>query len=231
MLKKVLVVLTNVSQYKNDQEETGLWLAEATEFVEEVTRAGYEVDYVSPKGGRVPIDPRSLKPWYVKLTDLELRDSADFQDRALINSLQPSEVRASDYIAIYFTGGHGVVWDFPQDRQLQNLVLTIYQNGGFVTSVCHGLAGLLNVKDAEGNYLISGKQLTGFTKWEEYLSGKMKKVPFVTETEAIQRGALFRQKFPFTSHAIQDGRLITGQNPMSGRAVAKLLVKSLMPQK
>lgn len=226
MMKKILVVLTNQATYGTDPEETGLWLAEATEFVEEVTKAGYAVDYVSPKGGQVPLDPRSLKKLYAKSSDLALRDSRDFQERALLFSKKPSDVVADDYEAIYYTGGHGVVWDFPDNAELQALALTIYESGGFVTSVCHGVAGLLNIKDRSGNYLIAGKAITGFTKAEEVLSGKLKKVPFITETEVVKRGANFKKKLPFTSHAVRDGQFITGQNPMSGRAVGKLLVES-----
>lgn len=224
---KVLVVLTNIEQYGEDPEQTGLWLAEATEFVAEVTQAGYQVDYVSPQGGTVPIDPRSLKKWYVTEEDLRLRDSWDFQKRALTSSKKPEDISAQDYLAIYYTGGHGVVWDFPDNQALQDIALTIYQQGGFVTSVCHGLAGLLNLQDSSGHYLLAGKQVTGFTKWEEILSGKWKKIPFITETEAKKRGANFQQKFPFQSHALRDGRLITGQNPMSGRAVARLLLEAM----
>lgn len=225
--KKILVVLTNIKQYGNDSEKTGLWLAEATEFVEEVTKAGYEVDYVSPRGGKVPLDPRSMKRFYTKSSDIAILNSEDFQERALNASQKATSINADDYVAIYYTGGHGVVWDFPDNKDLQALSLSIYENGGFVASVCHGLAGLLNIQDGSGNYLISDKKITGFTNAEEVLSGKSQKVPFSTETEARKRGAIFQKKLPFTSHAVRDGRLITGQNPMSGRAVAKLLLASL----
>ncbi|MGV3311129.1 type 1 glutamine amidotransferase domain-containing protein [Streptococcus suis] len=224
--KKILVVLTNVSQYKNDEEKTGLWLAEATEFVDEVTKAGFEVDYVSPKGGSVPIDPRSLKKAYVSKEDLQLSESADFKERALLHSLKPEDVQPEDYIAIYYTGGHGVIWDFPDNKELQEIANSIYEQGGYISSVCHGVAGLLNIRDRDGRYLIEGKKITGFTKWEEILSGKLKKVPFITETEVKKRGADFQKKLPYTSFALQDGRFVTGQNPMSGRAVAKRLLSN-----
>lgn len=218
--------MTNVSQYKNDEEKTGLWLAEATEFVDEVTKAGFEVDYVSPKGGSVPIDPRSLKSIYVSKEDLQLSESADFKERALLYSLKPEDVQPEDYIAIYYTGGHGVIWDFPNNTALQEIAYSIYEQGGFISSVCHGVAGLLNIRDRDGRYLIAGKKITGFTKWEEILSGKLKKVPFITETEVNKRGADFQKKLPYTSFALQDGRFVTGQNPMSGRAVAKRLLSN-----
>lgn len=109
-MKKILVVLTNITRYVNTTEATGLWIGEATEFVEEVTKSGFEIDYVSPRGGFVPIDPRSMK--YADESTFSIYESEDFQNRALRNSMQPSDVNPNDYIAIYYTGGHGVMWDF-----------------------------------------------------------------------------------------------------------------------
>ncbi len=226
-MKKILIVLTNSETYGSDTEKTGLWLAEATEFIEEVSKAGYEVDYVSPKGGKVPIDPRSLKKFYTSKGDIAILESKDFQDRALNNSLSPEEINPEEYDAIYYTGGHGVMWDFPENSKLQEITREIYENNGYISSVCHGIAGLLNVKDSSGQYIIKDKVITGFTQFEEVLSGKNKKVPFSTEKEAINRGADFRKKLPFTSHGEIDGRIVTGQNPMSGRKVAKLLLESM----
>jgi putative intracellular protease/amidase len=224
---KILVVLTNQASFGDDPEKTGLWLSEATEFIEEVEKAGYKIDYLSPKGGKVPIDPRSLEADFLSSSAEEILNSKDFSERALKSSLKPSDINPSDYAAIYYTGGHGVVWDFPENKDLQDIALKIYEEGGFVTSVCHGIAGLLNIKDKSGSYLIKGKKITGFTQKEEELSGKVDKVPFGTEEEAIKRGADFEKKEPFTSFAVRDGRLITGQNPASGREVAKKLISAL----
>ena len=226
-MKKILMVLTNQGTYGEHEEATGLWLKEATEFVQAVSQKGFVVDYVSPQGGYVPIDPRSLKKVYTSKADLALYLSEDFKRRALAQSLSPKEVEAADYLAIYYAGGHGVVWDFPDNQELQALSLAIYRNGGYVTSVCHGLAGLLNIKDEQGNYLISGKTITGFTQVEEVLSGKNGLVPFSTEKEARKRGAHFVKKRFFSSYAVQDGQFITGQNPMSGGRVAQLLLAAL----
>ena len=118
-------------------------------------------------------------------------------------------------------------WDFYDNKELNQIAESIYKNGGFVTSVCHGVAGLLNLKDGKGQYLIANRKITGFTQCEEILSGKHKFVPFETEREAKKRGANFQKKRPFTSYAVQDDRLITGQNPQSGRAVADLLTRAL----
>lgn len=224
-MKKVLVVLTNESQYGNRPEATGLWLGEATEFVREVEQNEIAVDYVSPKGGYVPIDPRSLK--YASAADLEMYASTDFRKRALSESLKPTEVEVGDYAAIYFTGGHGVMWDFPYNDELHQLSWEIYQQGGFLTSVCHGISGLLFLKDDQDQYVIKGKRITGFTNGEEVLSGKLKIVPFLNEDVAKINGALFTKKRAYSEYAIQDGQLITGQNPFSPKAVAKLLVKNL----
>ncbi|AKP67454.1 type 1 glutamine amidotransferase domain-containing protein [Companilactobacillus ginsenosidimutans] len=224
-MKKALVVLTNVTRYKGTTDPTGLWLGEATEFVEEVEDAGIDVDYVSPNGGFVPLDPRGMK--YVDESIMKMYESNDFQQRALIHSMKPSEVDPDDYFVIYYTGGHGVMWDFPMNPELQKIALAIYHNDGYISSVCHGIAGLLNIKDDDGEYVIKGKKITGFTTSEEMLAGKRKVVPFLNEDMARQRGAIFEKKRAYKEFAVQDGHLITGQNPFSPRAVAKLLLKAV----
>lgn len=223
--KKVLIVLTNVTRYQGTDDATGLWLGEATEFAEELQRANIPFDYVSPKGGFVPLDPRSMK--YTDKSIMAFYETPDFQQRALTHSLRPDQVNPADYAAIYFTGGHGVMWDFPNNRELQSISLAIYQNNGFVTSVCHGVAGLLNLKDDQGNYLIAGKSITGFTTMEEVIAGKKRVVPFLNQQVAQKHGAHFKKKRAYREFAIQDGQLITGQNPFSARKVAQLLIVNL----
>jgi Putative intracellular protease/amidase len=225
-MKKVLIVLTNVTRYKGTNDATGLWLGEATEFAAELQKHDIEFNYVSPKGGFVPLDPRSMK--YVDSDIMNFYETKDFQKRALSNSLMPSEVDPDKYDAIYYTGGHGVMWDFPMNKQLQALALEIYDNGGFISSVCHGIAGLMNIKDDSGEYLIAGRKITGFTTMEEIIAGKKNVVPFLNQNLAMIRGARFKQKRPYAEYAIQDGQLITGQNPFSVKAVAKLLIKNLL---
>lgn len=225
-MKKVLVAVTNTPTYGEKDDATGLWLGEAAEFVDEVGKRGFEVDYVSPRGGYVPLDPRSMKRAYVDAASFALYRSADFQERALAHSLNPDEVDAGAYAALYYTGGHGVMWDFPDSEGLARLGLRIYGNGGYLASVCHGIAGLLFLRDG-GRYLVEGRSITGFTTTEEYLSGHSADIPFWSEDVAKEHGALFRKKRPFAEYALQDGRLITGQNPQSPRAVARLLLKNL----
>lgn len=225
MSKKILVAVSSFEKYPNLPRATGLWLGEAVHFVQKVEAAGYSVDFVSPRGGYTPIDPHSLamaEPvdwvWY--------RDKA-FMNR-LGNTLRPDQVKADDYVAIYFAGGHGVVWDFPDDAGLQALSRDIYEAGGYVTSVCHGAVGLLNIRLSNGALLIQGKKVTGFSNEEEKLAGLDAHVPYLTETELVQRGAHYQHAdAPWLPFAVVDQRVITGQNPASGGPVAELLLKAL----
>lgn len=228
-MKKVLIVLTNTTHYDDTKDATGLWLGEATEFAEEIINAGLEVDYVSPKGGFVPLDPRSMK--YTDQSIMDFYETLDFKQRALSHSLRPDQVDPHEYAAIYYTGGHGVMWDFPNDSALAKIAETIYQADGYVTSVCHGVAGLFNLKDEHGHYLIENKKITGFTTMEEILAGKKDVVPFLNQTMAENRGATFLKKRAYHEFALQDSQLITGQNPFSARAVAILLLQNLSTQK
>ncbi|MEO8327115.1 MAG: type 1 glutamine amidotransferase domain-containing protein [Nitrospirota bacterium] len=225
MRKKILVVLTSVAKYPNLNRATGLWLGEAVHFVKKVEEAGYEVDYVSPKGGYTPIDPHSLAQ--ADATDWEWYQKKEFMNR-LGTTRQATNVNSDDYVAIYFTGGHGVIWDFPENETLQALSRQIYENGGFVSSVCHGALGLLNIRLSDGTVLIEGKNVTGFSNEEENLVELDKVVPFLTETELVKREAVYKKADkPWASFALEDSRLITGQNPASGGAVADLLIAAL----
>lgn len=224
-MKKILIVETNIDKYENYDIKTGLWLGEMTHFYEEVTKAGYEVAFVSPKGGAVPLDPNSLKR--LKDTEKEFLNNKEFVHKALENTLRPDEINSAEYQAIYYTGGHGVLWDFPENQELAHIAEKIYEGGGFVTGVCHGVVGLLNIKDESGKNLIDGKNVTGFTNTEEVLSGKSKKVPFSTEDALKKRGAIYQKKRFFSSYAVSDNRVITGQNPWSPKAVAELLLKEM----
>lgn len=225
MSKKILVVLTSVEKYPEMDRATGLWLGEVVHFVRKVEAAGYEVDYVSPQGGYTPIDPHSLA--MAEPIDWEWYQKKEFMNR-LGKTMKTSEVNPDDYIAIYYAGGHGVIWDFPDNEELQSISRKIYENGGIVSSVCHGAAGLLNIKLSNGSLLVKGKELTGFSNEEEKLAELDKFVPFLTETELLARGAIYKKADePWVSFAVEDNRLITGQNPASGGAVADLLIKVL----
>jgi len=225
MTKKILVVLTSVEKYPNLNRATGLWLGEAVHFVKKVEEAGYTVDYVSPKGGYTPIDPHSLA--MADPIDWEWYQNKEFMNR-LGTTLKPSEVNPEDYFAIYYAGGHGVVWDFLDNDELQQISQKIYEDGGFVAAVCHGSIGLLNIKLSDGSLLIQDKEVTGFSNEEEKLVELDQFVPFLTETELIKQGAIYKKADePWAAFAIADQRVITGQNPASGSAVADLLIAGL----
>lgn len=226
---KILVVMTNHDKYPSRKDTTGLWVTELTHFYDVAHKAGYQMDFISPKGGAVPLDERSQKWIYMdKQARAYLADPA-FMSR-LNNTLQPSEVKASDYKAIYFTGGHGVMWDFPNNPELTVLAEQIYRQGGVVSAVCHGVAGILSLKDEQGKALIANRKVTGFSNREESLSGMKKQVPFFLENQLKSKGAKYSQGFfPFTSYVIVDDRIITGQNPQSPRKVGEEVIKKLVP--
>ncbi len=225
MPNKILVVVTSFEKYPDMNRPTGLWLGEAVHFVHKVEAAGYSVDYVSPKGGYTPIDPHSLEK--AEPIDWEWYAKKDFMDR-LGATLSPDKINADDYVAIYYAGGHGVVWDFPDNSELQAIARSIYENSGYVTSVCHGAVGLLNIKLTDGTLLINNKRVTGFSNEEEKLAGLDKHVPYLTETEMGNRGAQYEKAAePWAAFAVEDHRVITGQNPASGGAVADLLLAAL----
>lgn len=223
--KKILIVVTSIAKYPQLKRATGLWLGEAVNFVKKIQDEGYQVDYISPEGGYTAIDPHSLE----EATTL---DWEWYQDKVFMNrlgsTLRPNQIHINNYQVIYFTGGHGVMWDFPDNHELQKITSKIYQNGGIVSAVCHGVVALLNVKLTDGSHLIKGKEITGFSNCEEKLAKLDKQVPFLTEDQLITRGSLYK-KAPKAreTFAIQDGRLITGQNPASAAQVAELVIKQL----
>ncbi|MGL5821820.1 MAG: type 1 glutamine amidotransferase domain-containing protein [Sarcina sp.] len=225
-MKKILVVVTNVSKYENAERPTGLWLGEAVHFVDVMEKAGYKIDYVSSKGGYTPIDPHSLENDFMTETDWAYYTNRDFMNK-LGNTLSVDEVNPSDYEVIYYTGGHGVIWDFPNDTKMQNVAKEIYENGGIVSAVCHGLAGLLNIKLSNGENLVNGKKVTGFSNSEEVAVGLDKMVPYLTETELVARGANYVKGADWSEFAVSQDRVVTGQNPASGAAVAREVLSVL----
>jgi len=225
MNNKILAVLTSVEKYPTLNRATGLWLGEAVHFVKKVEEAGYQVDYVSPQGGYTPIDPHSLA--MAEAVDWEWYQNKTFMNR-LGATLRPDEVNPDEYAAIYFAGGHGVIWDFPDNEALQTISRQIYQRGGIVSAVCHGAMGLLNIKLSDGSLLIEGKRVTGFSNEEERLVEMDRVVPILTEDELSKRGAEYQKaEEPWAPFAVSDQRLITGQNPASSGRVAELVLEAL----
>lgn len=225
MSKKLLVVVTGIEKYPTLERPTGIWLGEAVHFVAKVEAAGFAVDYVSPLGGYTPIDPHSLA--LAEAIDWEWYHNKVFLNR-LGTTLKPSDVNPVDYAGIYFVGGHGVMWDFPDDAGLQALSRAIYEQGGVVAAVCHGVVALLNVTLSDGSALIAGKKVTGFSSEEERQVQLDHAIPFMTEEALVQRGGQYsKADQPWAAYAIADQRVITGQNPASGGAVADLVIAAL----
>ncbi|GAA0674494.1 type 1 glutamine amidotransferase domain-containing protein [Kitasatospora atroaurantiaca] len=224
-MNRILAVVTNQATYGTNPHRTGLWIAELVHFYDGVRQAGFEVDIVSPAGGQVPLDPRSTR-W----ADKQAREYLN--DRAFMSSLNrttsAADVDPAQYAAIFYTGGHGVMWDFPSNVALQQAARQIYENGGVVSSVCHGASGLLNITLSDGSLLVDGRTVTGFSTIEERIAMVKRRVPFLLEDELRNRGAHYiRNTIPMTPFATADGRLVTGQNPYSTKAVTAKIIETL----
>ena len=227
MTKRILHVVTNVPNYAGSTTPTGLWLAELSHAYDEFDKRGYTQLIVSPLGGKCPLDPRSLKwPNFDKSARTWLSDEKKM--KLLENTLKPEQVNADEIDVIYFTGGHAVMWDFLDNKEIQAITRTVFEQGGIVGSVCHGYCGLLNTRLSNGTLLVEGRNVTGFSWTEEVLAGVAKKMPYNAEKEMKERGALYRKAIlPFIPYVIEDGRLVTGQNPQSAKATAKRISKLL----
>lgn len=219
-MKKILIVVTNISKYPNLQRATGLWLSEAVHFAAEMEKAGYAIDYVSPKGGYTPLDPHSLQDEQMTELDWDYYTNTDFLNK-LSTTLSADSINPNDYDSIYYAGGHGVMWDFSEDANLQKIASAIHANGGVVSAVCHGVVALLNIKNAEGKHLIENTKVTGFANTEEFAVGLDQVVPFLTEDELVRKGANYVKGADWSVFTVADNRIVTGQNPASGGAVAK----------
>ncbi|WP_439902074.1 type 1 glutamine amidotransferase domain-containing protein [Microbacterium azadirachtae] len=221
MTTRILHVVTNVDAYDDPDDPTGLWLSELAHAWEVFEKLGYAQTIVSPKGGRSPLEPRSLKfPNYDRVARAWRNDPARMA--LLETTLSPDQIDAADFDAIYFTGGHAVMYDFPDSDGLQRITREMWEQGKIVSSVCHGYCGLLNVRLSDGSLLVDGKHLTGFAWQEEVLARVDKLVPYNAEEEMKKRGALYEKaKLPFVSYAVTDGRLVTGQNPGSAKETAQ----------
>ncbi len=216
---KVLMVLSSHQELGNTGKTTGYYLSEVTHAYAVFEEAGYQIDLVSTKGGLPPVDGFDLED----TTNKKYWTDKDFQKK-LKNTLTPSEVNYQDYSVIYYAGGHGTMWDFPNNEELSTLAQKIYENNGIVGAVCHGPSGLLNIQLSNGEYLVAGKEVSGFTNQEEITVKLEEVVPFSLEDELLNRGALIRKGANFTEMVSVDQRLVTGQNPASAHKVATEIV-------
>lgn len=221
-MKKALFVLTNHTRLGNTGKQTGWYLPEVAHPYYVLENAGFEIDFTSPEGGMTKPDENSL--------NLEDGDNRRFfESRELMektrNTLPAAEVRAGDYQVIYYAGGHGTMWDFPDNKKLADIAAAIYERGGIVGAVCHGTSGLLGVTLSDSKRLIENKSINSFTNEEEEELQLTDVVPFLLETKLTERGAIFRQGKKFTPFVITDERVVTGQNEFSARAVGEQIIK------
>ncbi|PWJ42088.1 type 1 glutamine amidotransferase domain-containing protein [Sediminitomix flava] len=220
--QKILFVLSSHSELGDTGKETGYYLSEAAHPYEVLHKAGYQIDFVSPKGGKAPVDGFDLDDKVNKA----FWENEEIQ-KQLNNTLKPSQVKAKDYVAIHYVGGHGTMWDFPNNKKLAKIARDIYENEGVVSAVCHGPSGLLNIKLSNGEYLIEGKNVSVFTNEEEEAVKLTEVVPFSLEDEFIAKGAKVDKAENWASKVSVDGRLVTGQNPASAKEVGEAIITLL----
>ena len=222
---KVLMVLTSHDQLGDTGKPTGFWLEEFAAPYYELKAAGAEITLASPKGGQPPIDPKSDDPG--NQTEATIRFKKDpAAQKALANTVRLSDVKAASFDAVFYPGGHGPLWDLADDKNSIALIEDFYNAGKPVAAVCHAPAVLRKVT-YQGQPIVKGKRVTGFTDSEEEAVHLTEVVPFLVEDELKRLGGRFEKGADWADFTIVDARLITGQNPSSSRSAAKELVKLL----
>ena len=225
---KILIVLTSHSQLGDTGKKTGFWVEEFAAPYYEMADAGAEITLASPKGGQPPIDPKSEEP--AAQTKFTRRfDHDEPLKQKLAHTLKLSDVQASDYDAVFYPGGHGPLWDLVNDPDSIALLAAFLQAGKPMALVCHAPCALLKIKLPNGESLLKGKQVTGFSDTEEAGVKLTKVVPFLLEDELKKAGAHYSKGPDWGVYVQTDGLLITGQNPASSAAAAKVLLKLLKP--
>lgn len=223
---KILFVLTSHDQLGNTGEKTGFWIEEFAAPYYYLVDKGVDVILASPKGGQPPIDPTSDKPENQTEATIRFKVDAELQEK-LSKTHVLAEVSSDEYDAVFYPGGHGPLWDLAESADSAKLIESFYQSNKPVSFVCHAPAALKNVKNTDGEPLVKGKKVTGFTNTEEALVQLTDVVPFLVEDMLKENGGIYSKKGDFEEYAIEDGLLITGQNPASSEKVAELLLNKL----
>ena len=222
----VLIVLTSHDQLGDTGEKTGFWLEEFASPYYHLKDAGVEVTLASPCGGQPPLDPKSNEPDFH--TDATRRFDSDSSARnELANTAKLAEMNVEDFDAVFYPGGHGPLWDLYSDSDSIALIEKFIAAGKPVAAVCHAPAVLLNVKDENGEPLVKGKNVTGFSNSEEAAVVLTDVVPYLLEDQLVAMGGSYQKVDDWNSLAVVDGLIITGQNPASSDAVAAALVKAI----
>ena len=220
------MVLTSHDQLGDTGHRTGFWLEEFAAPYYALKDAGAQLTLASPKGGQPPVDPKSEAE--DAQTPATHRFNADDDARAALADTTPlSSVGLADFDALFYPGGHGPLWDLAEDADSIALIENAFRTGRPVAAVCHAPAVLRHVKDSEGEPLVSGKRVTGFSNTEEAAVGLTDVVPFSLEDMLRGNGGDYRRTEDWNSHVEHDGLLITGQNPASSEATAQALLTAL----
>jgi putative intracellular protease/amidase len=222
---KILIVLTSHDRLGDTDKKTGFWLEEFTAPYYVFLDAGATVSIASLKGGQVPVDPKSEEP------DAQTESTARFRQDdvaryALDRTYSLGDLRADDYDAVFYAGGHGPLWDLAESRTSIALIESFYRAGSPVAAVCHGPAVLRHAMH-DGRPLVQGKAVTGFSNSEEAAVGLTDVVPFLLEDELKRLGGEYAKGEDWKSHVVVDGKLVTGQNPASSAEVAQAVVRLL----
>jgi putative intracellular protease/amidase len=224
--KRILIVATSHDKLGDSGQPTGCWAEELAAPYYIFKDAGAQVDVASIKGGKIPIDAGSLADNFVTphvkryLADESLKETVE-------HSLSVKE-SFSNYDAIYIPGGHGIMFDGPNDKDFIAVVEKFWAEGKIVASVCHGPAGLVAIRAPDGIPIVKGKKVCGFSNAEEAAVGKTDKVPFLLEDKLKELGGLYEAGPDWQPKAVADGQLITGQNPASSAPVAELVLEALV---
>jgi putative intracellular protease/amidase len=225
--KKVLMVITSHADLGNTGEKTGFWVEEFAAPYYAFVDAGVEVTLASPAGGQPPVDPKSESE--DSQTEATRRFDQDSESQALVaKTTKLADVTAADYDAVFYPGGHGPMWDLTDNVDSIALIESFLAANKPVAAVCHASAAFLNIMDADGEYVVKGKAVTGFSNTEEDAVQLTDIVPFLLEDELVKRGGDYQKVADWNAFAVQDGLLITGQNPASSELAADKLLAALL---
>ncbi|MGO4280678.1 MULTISPECIES: DJ-1/PfpI family protein [Cupriavidus] len=223
---KILMVLTSHDQLGNTGRKTGFWLEELAAPYYAFKDAGAEIVLASPKGGQPPLDPKSNEPDFQ--TELTHRFEADAAAKAqLAATVRLDSVSQADFDTVFYPGGHGPLWDLAEDKHSIALIQSFVAAGKPVALVCHAPGVLRHVVTPDGKPLVQGRKVTGFTNTEEAAVELTKVVPFLVEDELKAKGGLYSKGDDWAPYVVEDGLLITGQNPASSASAAAALLKRL----
>ncbi|MES2448504.1 MAG: type 1 glutamine amidotransferase domain-containing protein [Bacteroidota bacterium] len=223
---KVLIILTSHSELGNTGKKTGFWIEEFAAPYYVLADAGAEITLASPKGGQPPIDPKSDEPDAQTEATKRFKADADLKEK-LSQTVKLSEINAKDFDAVFYPGGHGPLWDLANDEKSISLIQEFIGSNKPVALVCHAPGALIKVKNADGEPLVKGKEVTGFSNTEEDAVQLTDVVPFLLEDEFKKLGGNYTKGPDWGSYVKKDGLLITGQNPASSEEAAKVLLDLL----